>query len=140
MKMLRSTSTLSSNRSLLVVLVLLVALVAIAVIRTVVGNSFAPAVPIYLPAENRASPPPPVEASPVPAPAAPAPGETAIPATDTAVPARAPIYPAAVPAATAVPHATAPVVPQTTAGPGDDIHSIAPEGIVPGLNPPPGRE
>jgi len=110
MKMLRAPWTQSSNRSLLVLLVLFLALVGIAAGRTLMGSSFGPAAPVYRPAEN-------------PAP-----------------PAIYPAPPTAGSAATTVPHATVPVGPATSATPGGDIHSIAPEGTAPGFNPPPGRE
>src|SRR5207253_9916488 len=133
MKMVRAPSTLSSNRSLLVLLVLLLALVGIAAARTLVGRSFQPAAPAYAPVENPASIAPAIEASSVPWPAAPVRGETAIPVRNTAAPAPASVYPAApittpaAPAASVVPHPTVPVGPATTAAPGRDIPAIAPE-------------
>ncbi len=142
MKMLRAPWTQSSNRSLLVLLVLFLALVGIAAGRTLMGSSFGPAAPVYRPAENPAPVAPAVQASSVPLTAAPVPTETAIPGGNTTAPAPA-IYPApptAGSAATTVPHATVPVGPATSATPGGDIHSIAPEGTAPGFNPPPGRE
>ena len=145
MKMLRTPSTLStlsSNRSLLVLLVLLLAFVGIAAGRTLIGSSFEPAAPVYGPAENPAFVPPAVQALSAPTHADPVPSETAIPDSDAAIPAPAPIYPTAPtapPAATPVPRATLPG-PSTSPIPGGDIHSIAPEGMAPGFNPPPGRE
>ena len=143
MKMLRSSSTLSSNRSLLVLLVLLLALVGIAAGRTLMASSFGPAAPVYGPAENPASAPPAVQASSVPAIEAPVPIETAIPGGNTAAPAPGSIYPAtptARAAATVVPHATVPVGPATSADPGRDIPAVAPESSMPGFTPPPSRE
>jgi len=116
MKMVRAPSTLSSNRSLLVLLVLLLALVGIAAARTFVGSSFQPAAPVYAPVENPRSIAPAIEASSVPLPAAPVRSETV------------------------VPHPTVPVGPATTAAPGRDIPAIAPEPGMPGFNPPPGRD
>jgi len=143
MKMVRAPSTLSSNRSLLVLLVLLLAFVGIAAARTFVGSSVQPAAPAYAPVENPASIAPAIEASSVPLPAAPVRGETAIPIRNTAAPAPASVYPAApttAPAAPVVPHPTVPVGPATTAAPGRDIPAIAPEPGMPGFNPPPGRD
>ena len=144
LKMVRTPTIVSTNRSLLVLLVLLLALVAIAAARTLVANSFQPAAPIYAPVEDPAPIAPAVDASSAPFPAV----ETAAPALRTALPAPAslrPVAPAAPAAtagtaATAAPHATVPVGPPTTAAPGRDIHSIAPEPGMPGFNPPPGRE
>ncbi len=143
MKMVRTSSALSSNRSLLVLLVLVFALLAVAAGRTVVGGSFGSSSPVYAPVQNPASVAPAVEAPSVPVTAAPVPAETAIPRGNPAVSAPASIYPGApnaAPAATAVPRPTVPIGPATTAAPGRDIHSIAPEDAAAGFSPPSNRE
>src|SRR5438094_5726206 len=95
MKRLRSSSTLSSNRSLLVLLVLLLAFVGIAAGRTLIGSSFEPAAPVYGPAENPAFVPPAVQSSSAPTHADPVPSETAVPDSDAAMSAPAPTEPSA---------------------------------------------
>jgi hypothetical protein len=130
MKMVRTSPSLSSSRSLLVLVVLLLALAAVAAGRTLVDSSVAPATPVDVPVEDRAPIAPTVNSSPAPPPAP----ETGAP-FETAAPAQASIAPTA----TAVPPSSIPG-PATTAAPGRDIHAIAPEPGVPGFNPPPGRE
>src|SRR5256885_14050746 len=60
MKMLRTPTILSPNRSLVVLLVvLLITLAGIAAARELTGGLLAPSIPLYVPAEN---PPPPAPA------------------------------------------------------------------------------
>ena len=126
--------SLSSNRSLLVLVVLLLALGVIAAGRTLAGSSVGPTAPTYVPVEDRVPIAPTVNSSAVPVP----PRETGAPLLETEMPAPASVGPAA-PTATAAPRKASPG-PATTAAPGRDIHAIAPEPDVPGFNPPPGRE
>jgi hypothetical protein len=147
MKMVRTPTSLSPNRSLVVLFALLMGLVAISAGRMVLGGSFQPSAPFSVPVENPASPldnpapiVPAVEASSLPMPAT---EDSGVRTTETTAPAPAslrPAAPTAAPAATAVPRGIVPPGPATSAAPGRDIHAIAPEPGMPGFIPPPGRE
>ncbi|OLB88995.1 MAG: hypothetical protein AUI15_26965 [Actinobacteria bacterium 13_2_20CM_2_66_6] len=147
MKMLRTPTILSPNRSLVVLLVvLLITLAGIAAARELTGGSLAASIPLYVPAENPAPVAPAVERSSLPMPTSePAPGvqtgASPFPAAQTVAPAPATPYPTPYRAApTAAPHPTVPVGPATTAAPTSDIPVIAPEPGMPTPPPPPGKE
>lgn len=141
MKMVRTPMTLSSNRSLVVLVVLLLVTVAgVAAARELAGTSFAPAAPVYGPAENPAPIAPAVEGTSLPAADNSIPGAQTVapfPATETAAPAPATVRP--VPA-TALPHPTLRPGPATSAAPDTGVPVIAPEPGLPTPPPPPGGE
>ena len=140
--MVRTPTSLSANRSLVVLFVfVLLTIVGIGAAHQFAGSSPESLTPFVLPAENPA-PVAPLEASPAPMPAsdnAPSGAQTVaspLPAAQTA-----PVPPArGISAPTTAPHPTIPAGPATTANPGHDLPVIAPEPGMPGFSPPPPHE
>ena len=131
--MLRSTTALAPNRSLIVlVALLLIAVAGIAAVRDLTAASFAPVAPLFVPAEDPAPIAPAVEMS-----SAPIPNTGTRPGLQTAAPAQATPN---VAAPTGAPQPIVPVGPATTAAPGRGIPAVAPEDGLPAFTPPPGRE
>lgn len=140
--MVRTTMSLSANRSLVVLFVfVLLTLAGIGAAHQLGSSSPEPLTPFVLPAENPA-PVAPLEASPAPMPASdnvPPGAQTVaspLPAAQTA-----PVPPArGISAPTTAPHPTIPAGPATTANPGHDLPVIAPEPGMPSFSPPPPHE
>ena len=150
MKMRTRSGVVLSNTAIALLALLLALLVGVTAARGLLGASAQPSVPIPLPADNPATIAPPVEPSAaplLPGSAAPATetGTSPLPASQTTGPAPASVQPSVPTVAprtsipSAAPRASLPPGPATSAAPGRDVMTVAPEDGGPGAAQPGAR-